>query len=78
MISKIDEGLQDKIYQYLMCSPNYERSRREIIKGFNLPHGKLDKLINKMTYIYPIYEDDTGKIIGILVPSYHFLRKNYS
>lgn len=60
------------IINYLLDSPNHERKKSEIIKKFNINRNtfnwiliKLGKECLKKKYL--LYENDTNRIIGILI-----------
>lgn len=65
-VSKLTETICDSINKYLLDSINHERKKSEIRKKFNIKPNAFRNIIIILTWKYPIYEDDSGHILGIL------------
>lgn len=54
------------IINYLKDSVNHERKKIEIIRKFDINKNTFKWILTQLTKKYPVYENDTGRIIGIL------------
>jgi len=52
-----------KIYEFVK---NREKTKSDIRREFHITESVFTWLLIRLTWMYPVYEDDTGRIIGVL------------
>lgn len=61
----------DILYQYIINyikdGPGHERRGVEVRLQFNIGDNAFRRHLTNLTNKYPIYQDETGRIVGILV-----------